>query len=148
MQSHDKVKDQYCTDWPKLCHEETLVQPEPQFRFFSPNISSSPKSTEVEFLVFQKLNCYFELFFSSFREKITGQVATLQVLSEVRKYWIKKYITTPEEQQRKRPKITKDITRFLIYLPGKWNHLIHLAQKSLEENTVLSCGIWQSHERH
>lgn len=29
---------------------------------------------------------------------MTGQVATLQVLSEDCKHWIKKYVTTPEEK--------------------------------------------------
>lgn len=67
--------------------------------FFFPNTtSSSPKSIKVESLVSQKLNYYFGLFFSSFGEKMTGQVATLQVLSEDCKHWIKKYVTTPEEK--------------------------------------------------
>lgn len=44
-------------------------------------------------------------------------------------------------------KISGEVNRFLIYSPRTWHHLIHLAQKDLEENTTLSCGIWQSHER-
>lgn len=64
-------------------------------------MSSSPKAIKVESLVSQKLNYYFGLFFSSFGEKMTGQVATLQVLSEDCKHWIKKYVTTPEEKQKK-----------------------------------------------
>lgn len=36
-------------------------------------------------------------------------------------------------QKKRGPKSQKEVRRFLIYLPGKWNHLIHLAQKDLEQ---------------
>lgn len=124
-----------------------LIQQEQLFSYFQLHTSSFPKSMKAESSASQKLNCYcFGYYFAVLLwKKITCQVATLQILSEDSKYWIKKYMS---HLQKKRPKISKEVTRFLIYLPRKWNHLIHLAQKDLEENTALSCGIWQSDERH
>lgn len=111
MQSHDKERILYSFT-KNMPLRNPFIQQKQILRYFQLQTSSSPKSRKAESESFPEIELLLLqiLFCSTFVEKITGQVAALQILSADNKYWIKKYMS--HLQKKRDPKSLRRLQDF------------------------------------